>query len=63
MPHSVELHRSVGFALQNHVNLRMLAVKVLSSVFNNLGQMNGAWKLIAIRKRPTCQAARAGHRR
>lgn len=63
MPHAVELHRRVGFALQNHVNLRMLSVKVLASVFYNLGQMNGARKLIAVRKCPTGKAARASHRR
>ena len=60
---AVQFDRGSGFALQDHIDLRMFPVIVLACVLLDVGQVNRSRKFIPISKRPPSHAAGARYRR
>lgn len=60
---AIQFQGGIRLALQNHVNLCMLAMEMVSSVLGYIGQMHRARKLVLVGKGPPGNPAGAGHRR
>ena len=62
MRHSVEFDGRIRIAFQDHIDLGVLLVEMGGRFSTDLGQVNGAWELVAISKGSTSNPARTLHR-